>query len=68
MLDSGSEVNAMSLAYAKRLDIKTWKTNVGAQKIDISVLAYIIAIEVLFLYWSKFLLPLFIKFWILFLC
>ena len=24
----------MSPAYAKRLGLKTWKTNVGAQKID----------------------------------
>ena len=24
----------MSLAYTKKLDLKTWKTNVGAQKID----------------------------------
>ena len=28
----------MSLAYAKRLDLKTWKTNVEAQKIDSSAL------------------------------
>ena len=34
LLNSSSEVNAMSLAYAKRLDLKTQKTNVGAQKID----------------------------------
>ena len=38
LLDSGSEVNAMSPAYAKRLGLKTWKTNVGAQKIDGSAL------------------------------
>ena len=38
MLDSGSEVNAMSSAYAKRLGLKTWKTNVRAQKIDGSAL------------------------------
>ena len=30
LLDSGSEVNAMSPAYAERLGLKTWKTNVGA--------------------------------------
>ena len=30
LLDSGSEVNAMSPAYAKRLGLKTQKTNVGA--------------------------------------
>ena len=34
LLDSGSEVNAMSPAYAKRLGLKTRKTNVRAQKID----------------------------------
>ena len=38
MLDSGSEVNAMSPVYAKRLGLKTRKTNVGAQKIDGSAL------------------------------
>ena len=38
LLNSGSEVNAMSPAYAKRLGLKTWKTNVGAQKIDGSAL------------------------------
>ena len=34
LLDRGSKVNAMSSAYAKRLGLKTWKTNVGAQKIN----------------------------------
>ena len=38
LLDSGSKVNAMSPAYAKRLGLKTRKTNVGAQKIDGSAL------------------------------
>ena len=38
LLDSGSEVNAMSPAYAKKLGLKTRKTNVGAQKIDGSAL------------------------------
>ena len=38
LLDSGSEVNAMSPAYVKRLGLKTRKTNVGAQKIDGSAL------------------------------
>ena len=38
LLDSGSEVNAMSPAYAKRLGLKTRKTNVGAQMIDGSAL------------------------------
>ena len=34
LLDSGSKVNAISPAYAKRLGFKTRKTDVGAQKID----------------------------------
>ena len=38
LLNSGSKVNAMSPAYAKKLGLKTWKTNVGAQKIDGSAL------------------------------
>ena len=38
LLDSGSEVNAISPAYAKRLGLKTQKINVGAQKIDGSTL------------------------------
>ena len=38
LLDSSSKVNAMSLAYAKKLGFKTRKTNVGAQKIDDSAL------------------------------
>ena len=38
LLDSGSKVNAMSPVYAKRLGLKTWKTNVRAQKIDDSTL------------------------------
>ena len=38
LLDSRSKVNAMSLAYAKKLGLKTWKTNVGAQEIDSSTL------------------------------
>ena len=38
LLDSGSEVNAMSSTYAEKLGLKTWKTNVGAQKIDGSAL------------------------------
>ena len=38
LLDSGSEVNAMSPAYAEKLGLKTRKTNVGAQKIDGSAL------------------------------
>ena len=38
MLNSGSKVNAISPAYAKRLGLKTWKTNVKVQKIDGSAL------------------------------
>ena len=38
LFDNGSKVNAMSLAYTKRLGFKTWKTNVGAQKSDGSTL------------------------------
>ena len=38
LLDSGSEVNVMSPAYAKSLSLKTWKTDVRAQKIDGSAL------------------------------
>ena len=38
LLNSGSEVNAMSPAYTKKLGLKTQKTYVGAQKIDGSAL------------------------------
>ena len=38
LLNSGSEINAMSLAYVERLGFKTRKTNVGAQKINGSAL------------------------------
>ncbi len=34
LLNSGSEVNAMSQAFAQQLGLKIRKTNVGAQKID----------------------------------
>ncbi len=34
LLDSGSEVNIMSQAFAQQLGFKIRKTNVGAQKID----------------------------------
>ena len=34
LIDSGSEVNAMSSAYAKKLGLRIRPTNVGAQKID----------------------------------
>ena len=38
LLNSGSEVNAMNPNFARKLDLKVWKTNVGAQKIDGSAL------------------------------
>ena len=38
MPDSGNKVNTMSSAYIKRLGLKTWKTNVKAQKITGSAL------------------------------
>ena len=38
LINSGSEVNAITLAYAKKLGLRTRKTNVGAQKIDGSLL------------------------------
>ena len=38
LLNSNSKVNAMSPAYAKKLGLKTQKTNVKAQKIDGSAL------------------------------
>ena len=38
LLNSSSKVNTMSPAYAKKLDLKTRKTYVGAQKIDGSAL------------------------------
>ncbi len=34
LIDSGSEVNAMTLAYAAKLGLTTRKTSVGTQKID----------------------------------
>ncbi len=34
LLDSGSEVNAMSQTFEQQLGLKIRKTNVGAQKID----------------------------------
>ena len=39
LIDSGSEVNAMTPAYAKRLGLWTQKTDIGVQKIDGSSLA-----------------------------
>ena len=38
LIDSGSEVNAMSLAYTSNLGLKVRHTDVGAQKIDGSIL------------------------------
>ena len=38
LLDSGSEINAMNLDYAWKLEFKIRKINIGAQKIDSSAL------------------------------
>ena len=38
LLDSGNKVNVISPTYAKRLSLKTRKTNIGAQNIDGSAL------------------------------
>ena len=38
LIDSGSEVNAMTPAYALKLYLKVYPINVGAQKIDVSTL------------------------------
>ena len=38
LIDSGSKINAMTLAYAKKLGFRTQKTDVRAQKIDRSSL------------------------------
>ena len=38
LIDSGSEVNAMTPAYAKQLGLQVRRTDVGAQKIDCSSL------------------------------
>ena len=38
LLDSGSEVNAMTAAYVSKLGLQVRRTNVGAQKIDGSTL------------------------------
>ena len=38
LIDSGSEVNAMTLAYASKLGLRVRHTDVGAQKIDGSTL------------------------------
>ena len=38
LLNSGSKVNAMTPAYAEKLGLTTRKTDIGAQKIDGSIL------------------------------
>ena len=38
MLNSGNKVKTISPGYAKKLGLKVWKTNIGAQKIDGSTL------------------------------
>ena len=38
LIDSNSKVNAMTPAYAKQLGLQIWRTDVGAQKIDVSLL------------------------------
>ena len=38
LIDSNNEVYAMTPAYAKKLGLRTWKTDVRAQKIDESSL------------------------------
>ena len=38
LFDSGSKVNAINPDFARKLGLKVWKTNVGAQKIDGSAL------------------------------
>ena len=38
IIDFSSEVNAMTPAYALKLGLKIYPTNVGAQKIDGSIL------------------------------
>ena len=38
LIDLGSEVNAMAPAYAKKLGLRVRKTDVGAQKIDGSIM------------------------------
>ena len=38
LVDSGSEVNTMTPAYAAKLDLQVQKTNIRAQKIDGSTL------------------------------
>ena len=34
LIDSGIEVNAITLVYANKLGLQTQKTDIGAQKID----------------------------------
>ena len=34
LLDNGSEVNAINPDFARKLGLKVWNTNIGAQRID----------------------------------
>ena len=38
LIDFGSKVNVMTLAYTKKLGLQTWRTDIRAQKIDASSL------------------------------
>ena len=38
LIDSTSEINVIAPAYAKKLSLRVWKTNVGSRKIDESTL------------------------------
>lgn len=38
LLDFGNEVNTITLAYISKLNLKLCYTNIGAQKIDCSIL------------------------------
>ena len=40
LLNFGSKINAITLAYMAQLGLKMWKTNVNAQKIDKSSLEF----------------------------
>ena len=53
LLDSESEVNAMSPAFAQQLGFKIRKTNVGAQKINGTTLEIYKMIVSTFQYWIK---------------
>ncbi len=53
MLDSRSEVNAMSQSFAQQLGLKIYKTNVGAQKIDGTTLKTYGMVVSTFSVWDK---------------